>query len=168
MLRKVTLCQWGTHSTAIARTITAAPRHLYRWLAMSNIKCKDLQIWKVCYYKKWKTKVQQTLYGRNIYGQRFILFTIAIDMPLLSEYGSEVQRHRMFIWITNWKKNCGFADSTCQSHYQLDTPITWSHKYSTGFRLNIKTVFPGYGDSHVKDKTVGETVLSLTWESLYW
>ena len=34
--------------------------------------------------------------------------------------------------------------------------------------LNIKTVFPRYGDSHVKDKTVGETVLSLTWESLYW
>ena len=30
--------------------------------------------------------------------------------------------------------------------------------------LNIKTVFPMYGDSHVKDKTVGETVLSLTWE----
>ena len=25
-----------------------------------------------------------------------------------------------------------------------------------------------FGDSHVKDKTVGETVLSLTWESLYW
>ena len=25
-----------------------------------------------------------------------------------------------------------------------------------------------YGDSHVKDKMVGETVLSLTWESLYW
>ena len=37
-----------------------------------------------------------------------------------------------------------------------------------GPRLNIKTVFPRYGDSHVKDKTVGETVLSLTWESLYW
>ena len=34
-------------------------------------------------------------------------------------------------------------------------------------RLNIKTVFPKYGDSHVKDKMVGETVLSLTWESLY-
>ena len=32
--------------------------------------------------------------------------------------------------------------------------------------LNIKTVFPRYVDSHVKDKTVGETVLSLTWESL--
>ena len=37
-----------------------------------------------------------------------------------------------------------------------------------GPRLNIKTVFPRYGDSHVKDKTVGEAVLSLTWESLYW
>ena len=34
--------------------------------------------------------------------------------------------------------------------------------------MNIKTVFPRYGDSHVKDKTVGETVLSLTWESLNW
>ena len=37
-----------------------------------------------------------------------------------------------------------------------------------GPHLNIKTVFSRYGDSHVKDKTVGETVLSLTWESLYW
>ena len=37
-----------------------------------------------------------------------------------------------------------------------------------GPRLNIKTVFPRYGDFHVKDKTVGETVLSLTWESLNW
>ena len=33
-----------------------------------------------------------------------------------------------------------------------------------GPRLNIKTVFPRYGVSHVKDKTV----LYLTWESLYW
>ena len=37
-----------------------------------------------------------------------------------------------------------------------------------GPRLNIRTVFPRYGDSHVKDKTVGKTVLSLTWKSLYW
>ena len=29
----------------------------------------------------------------------------------------------------------------------------------------INTLFPRYGDSHAKDKTVGETVLSLTWES---
>ena len=34
--------------------------------------------------------------------------------------------------------------------------------------LNIKTVFSRHGDSHVKDKTVAETILSLTWESLYW
>ena len=37
-----------------------------------------------------------------------------------------------------------------------------------GPRLNIKTVFPRYGDSHGRDETVGATVLSLTWESLYW
>ena len=36
----------------------------------------------------------------------------------------------------------------------------------TGSCLNIKTVFPRYGVPRVKDKTVGETVLSLTWESL--
>ena len=30
-----------------------------------------------------------------------------------------------------------------------------------GPRLNIKTVFPRYGYFHVKDKTVGETVVSL-------
>ena len=29
----------------------------------------------------------------------------------------------------------------------------------------VKTVFPRYADSHAKDKTVGETVLSLAWES---
>ena len=34
--------------------------------------------------------------------------------------------------------------------------------------LNKKTVLPRDGDSHVKDKTVGETVLFLIWESLDW
>ena len=33
---------------------------------------------------------------------------------------------------------------------------------SPGPRLNIKTVFPRYGDSHVKEKDGRETVLSLT------
>ena len=37
----------------------------------------------------------------------------------------------------------------------------------SGSRLNTKTVFPRYGDFYVQDKTVGETVLSLTRESLY-
>ena len=45
--------------------------------------------------------------------------------------------------------------------------LYWNRK-DPGLRLNIKTVFPRDGDSHVKDKTVGETVLSLTWGSLYW
>ena len=51
-----------------------------------------------------------------------------------------------------------FPDWLCQYH-----DCWWP-----GPRLNINTVFPQCGDSHVKDKTVGETVLSLTWVSLYW
>ena len=36
-----------------------------------------------------------------------------------------------------------------------------------GSRLNIKMSSYQYRDSHVKDKTVSPTVLSLTWESPY-
>ena len=36
-----------------------------------------------------------------------------------------------------------------------------------GDRLNIKMPSYQYRDSHVKDKTVSPTVLSLTWESPY-
>ena len=43
-----------------------------------------------------------------------------------------------------------------------------TNQEASGPRLNINTVFPRYGDSHVKGKMVGETVLSLTWESLNW
>ena len=46
--------------------------------------------------------------------------------------------------------------------------ITWYRDSLCGPRLNIMTAFPRYGDSYVKDKEVGETVLSLTWGSIYW
>ena len=51
--------------------------------------------------------------------------------------------------------------------------VSWSPSTASTYLpgsqyLNMKTVFPRYGHSHVKDKTVVETVLSLTWESLYW
>ena len=38
---------------------------------------------------------------------------------------------------------------------------------SSGGRLNKKDGLTRYGNSHVKDKTVSPTVLSLTWESPY-
>ena len=41
------------------------------------------------------------------------------------------------------------------------------HSTSSGGRLNIKMSSYQYRDSHVKDKTVSPTVLSLTWESPY-
>ena len=47
-------------------------------------------------------------------------------------------------------------------------PNHYLNHMKPGPRLNIKTVFSSYGDSYVKDKMVGETVLSLTWESQYW
>ena len=56
--------------------------------------------------------------------------------------------------------------ATCVWSKQWLMMIWWCKE--PGPNLNIKTVFPRYGDSHVKDKTVGETVLSLTWGSIYW
>ena len=52
--------------------------------------------------------------------------------------------------------------------YPCHAGYRWFIPEESGPRLNIKTVFPRYGDTHVKDKTVGDTVLSLTWEFLYW
>ena len=45
----------------------------------------------------------------------------------------------------------------------------WYHRsfWQPGGHLNIKMSSYQYGDSHVKDKTVSPTVLSLTWESPY-
>ena len=42
----------------------------------------------------------------------------------------------------------------------------WGHQ-TTGRHLNIKMSSYQYRDSHVKDKTVSPTVLSLTWKSPY-
>ena len=63
------------------------------------------------------------------------------------------------------------ADSCNIVKISVGTVMTkFGFRMSTGPgpHLNIKTVFPKYGDFHVKDKTVSETVISLTWESPYW
>ena len=61
-------------------------------------------------------------------------------------------------------------NETMREHKWLHSlqALKWYEDKETGSRLNIKSVFPRYGGSHVKDKTVGETFSSLTWESLYW
>ena len=41
------------------------------------------------------------------------------------------------------------------------------HPWAPGPCLNIKTIFPRYGDSQVKDEDGHDAVLSLTWGSLY-
>ena len=67
---------------------------------------------------------------------------------------------RFHIWVDNLQMSC--SDLTWQ-----DGTSIIAQAMATRARLNIKTVFPRYGDSHVKDKTVGETVLFLIWGSLY-
>ena len=43
-----------------------------------------------------------------------------------------------------------------------DSCLGFGASRRSGTRLNIDIDFPRYGDSHVKDKMVGETVLSRT------
>ena len=69
-------------------------------------------------------------------------------------------------WSTNIRSN--HKQDFLSEVMPIDEYLNKYFDTSKGPSLNIKTVFPRYGDSHVKDKTVGETVLSLTWESLYW
>ena len=56
-----------------------------------------------------------------------------------------------------------FLDAPC---FLLMMLLTWCILAPVGC-LNIKMPSYQFRDSHVKDKTVSPTVLSLTWESLY-
>ena len=63
-----------------------------------------------------------------------------------------------------------FIDLTLGYVILRPVALTWPEP-----RLNIKTVFPGYGDSHVKDKTVGDRLIFNMGDpytgkttSLYW
>ena len=75
--------------------------------------------------------------------------------------------------MTEWESMCEMPiGQSCDWHTSPKRDLgdvgSPAGHMGSGPRLNIKTVFPRYGDSHVKDKTVDETVLSLTWEYLYW
>ena len=52
-------------------------------------------------------------------------------------------------------------------HHDAFPPSIPAKKWWPGGRLNIKMSSYQYRDSHVKDKTVSPTVLSLTWKSPY-
>ena len=77
----------------------------------------------------------------------------------------------------SWKYNVISGLNVKQGHIDVISIGQMYHRYimfqtwkcgTNRARLNIKIVVPKYDDSHVKDKTVAETVLSLTWEYLYW
>ena len=50
---------------------------------------------------------------------------------------------------------------------ELGHPCGKAKRNKPGGRLNIKMPSYQYRDSHVKDKAVSPTILSLTWESPY-
>ena len=64
-----------------------------------------------------------------------------------------------------WRESSGDLALTyiTQTHWK----IAHLNSKPSGGRLNIKMSSYQYRDSHVKDKTVSPTVLSLTWESPY-
>ena len=120
------------------------------------------------------------------YGYGFSSYGLRIQVILFNHFRIiKTQMHSINLWLMKltvkvcmiyiwsnisgryWKQQC---NQLCQ--YTIAETwrriAQWNHLMRPGPHLNIKTVFPRYGDSHVKHKTVSETVLSLTWESLYW
>ena len=92
-----------------------------------------------------RTSPNDFLLERNVFS-----FYEGFDSGLLYHVDGLVQERRNSI-----------AKAQCEKHGLRDSvDKDWGCR--SGPCLNIKTVFPRYGDSHVKDKTVGETVLSLT------
>ena len=75
-----------------------------------------------------------------------------------------------------WHMHTNIGTTSRQLHIYLIKlkSIVYENSYNnicyishTGGRLNIKKSSYQYRDSHVEDKTVSPTVLSLTWESPY-
>ena len=91
-----------------------------------------------------------------------VMGTLGIILPISDRY----QQILGSLIMATSRFNCATVNRIRFGNIGTIMPIV-SWRISSAL-LNIKTVFPRYGDSHVKDKTVGETVLSLTWESLYW
>ena len=153
--RKIASCEQGTKAIAVSRfgekivSHELGPKH-YRDFA-KNIALLGTKKWGPSCDRDVSTSpiyttaiwyIESTLYGVGAIKLQFLNFSI-----------------RDIWWLV----------------YSLHTgPVMWKpflhHDVIklTGPWFSIKTIFPRYGDSHVKDKTVGETVLSLTWESLYW
>ena len=100
-----------------------------------------------------------------------------VNFPYKGQWRGALMFSLIYAWINDWVNNREAGDLRRQhGHYDVIVMeqsighwwIPFTKNPEPGLCLNVKTLFPRYGDSYVKDKTVGETVLSLTWESLYW
>ena len=68
---------------------------------------------------------------------------------------------------SHYKNKTVFGPSYLYDGIVIPGRTVFKLKWAPGGRLNIEMSSYQYGDSHVKDKTVSPTVLSLTWESSY-
>ena len=98
---------------------------------------------------------------------------------LAAHFSATIGARGLFIanfWAYQWKPDIIIFILTAIIIFQLGhnfshvtaVEISWLvQKLWPGGHLNIKMPSYQYRDSHVKDKTVSPTVLSLTWESPY-
>ena len=97
--------------------------------------------------------------------------------PIMQHFVTEMCTHAHFCYKMLY---CGICDGCIVGFVQqVFTIWGWCHHFHhswrSGPRLDIKTIFPRYGDSHVKDKTVarpsylqhGDPYTGKT-ASLYW
>ena len=76
------------------------------------------------------------------------------DLRLNKRLSKQYRAHNDVIVMT---QKCYIDVATCPCPYLNDgLPYLAQTSWQTGTRVNIKTVFPRYGDSHVKDKTVAK------------
>ena len=88
----------------------------------------------------------------------------------------EICTYGMWMWVWYPKHCLPQFSKPIAGNIQLHSFGTWMFSLTwSGGHLNIKMPSYQYRDSHVKDKTVSPTVLSLTWDphtwerrSLYW
>ena len=105
---------------------------------------------------------------------RFVARSLADVLTAIINQQSDISSWWTHLWLVKWQppsNHCSsFEDGAPSSIWvpdlQMRGRLTWLRAYipfsfqtirlayRPGPHLNIKTVFPRYGDSHVKDKTV--------------
>ena len=120
------------------------------------------------YFLQWNASQSvssHSLYYQSLQGSLGLFHKCCFDFPLVSMHKELIRfgKGRLVLRIV-WVITCfpdrgdNTLDQGMDSYVVEKTNLAMTRKpiggQPPGPRLNIKTVFPRYGDSHVKDKTV--------------